>query len=165
MTLENPGRSSVARRNGFITNALQRVRHLPGACVQAFSALRLRADTSTCRTRSAVLRDTMSNGMTLNATRGARPDSDEGQSRAGILNRVFLRQDLRDTEGFWFYWYFRVRGASGRTLTFHFTDGKPVGVRGPAISLDEGATWTWLGADCCRPTDNAPHRPSDSAPP
>ncbi len=56
---------------------------------------------------------------------------------------VTLRQDRRDTEGFWFYWYFRARGAAGRTLDFRFTDGKPVGVRGPAISLDEGDTWAW----------------------
>lgn len=33
---------------------------------------------------------------------------------------VYLRQDLRDTEGPWFYWCFRVLGASGRTLRFHF---------------------------------------------
>ncbi len=56
---------------------------------------------------------------------------------------VTLRQDRRDTEGFWFYWYFRARGAAGRTLDFRFTDGKTVGVRGPAISLDEGDTWAW----------------------
>ena len=28
---------------------------------------------------------------------------------------VYLHQDQRDTPGFWFYWYFRVRGATGRT--------------------------------------------------
>lgn len=61
---------------------------------------------------------------------------------------VWLKQDIRDTEGFWFYWYFRIRGASRRTLTFNFTGGKPViGVRGPAISLDEGITWIWLGRE------------------
>lgn len=27
---------------------------------------------------------------------------------------VFLHQDVRDTQGDWFYWYFRVRGAAGR---------------------------------------------------
>jgi hypothetical protein len=56
---------------------------------------------------------------------------------------VLLHQDLRDTEGWWFYWAFRVRGAAGRTLKFRFTNQKPVGVRGPAISLDGGATWNW----------------------
>jgi hypothetical protein len=30
---------------------------------------------------------------------------------------ITLRPDLRDTEGHWFYWYFEVNGAQGRTLT------------------------------------------------
>ena len=59
---------------------------------------------------------------------------------------VQLRQDLRDTEGWWFYWYFRVRGAQGRKLRFEFTDGEPIGVTGPASSADGGETWSWLGA-------------------
>jgi hypothetical protein len=63
---------------------------------------------------------------------------------------VWLKQDIRDTEGFWFYWYFRISGAGGRSLTFNFTGGKPViGVRGPAISLDDGLTWRWLGRTNC----------------
>ncbi len=57
---------------------------------------------------------------------------------------VRLRQDRRDTEGWWFYWCFRVRGAAGRNIHFEFTDGEPVGVRGAAFSLDEGVTWAWL---------------------
>jgi hypothetical protein len=60
---------------------------------------------------------------------------------------VYLHQDLRDTQGDWFWWYFRVRGAAGRTLTFHFTKSNVIGVRGPAVSADGGATWDWLGAD------------------
>ena len=62
-------------------------------------------------------------------------------------DEVYLRQDLRDTNGSWFYWNFRVRGASGRTLTFHFMKGNVIGARGPAVSLDEGCTWSWLGTD------------------
>jgi hypothetical protein len=58
---------------------------------------------------------------------------------------VRLRPDLRDTEGNWFYWAFRVREAQGRTLSFIFTRQAPVGARGAAVSLDEGLTWTWLG--------------------
>ncbi len=58
-----------------------------------------------------------------------------------------VRQDLRDTAGHWFYWYFRVRGAAGRTLTVRFTDGNVIGVRGPGVSLDAGRTWCWLGAE------------------
>ncbi len=61
---------------------------------------------------------------------------------------VFLRQDLRDTEGDWFYWCFRVRGAAGRRLSFYFTAGDVIGVRGPAVSRDGGETWAWLGRDC-----------------
>ena len=61
-------------------------------------------------------------------------------------NTVLLHQDLRDTQGWWFYWNFRVRRAAGRTITFKFTDGNPIGVRGPAVSTDAGATWAWLGA-------------------
>jgi hypothetical protein len=62
---------------------------------------------------------------------------------------VYLRQDPRDTEGWWFYWYFRVRGAAGRTLAFHFTDKNVFAARGPAVSTDGGDTWAWLGADRC----------------
>jgi hypothetical protein len=57
---------------------------------------------------------------------------------------VFLRQDLRDTMGDWFYWAFRVRGAAGRTLNFTLaTDKFTAG--GPALSSDGGVTWKWLG--------------------
>ena len=51
-------------------------------------------------------------------------------------DEVHLHQDPRDTAGFWFYWYFRVRARGGRTLTFHFTKGNVIGVRGPAVSTD-----------------------------
>ena len=58
---------------------------------------------------------------------------------------VSVHQDLRDTQGDWFYWQFRVRSAQGRTLMFQFTKGNVVGVLGPAMSLDGGETWSWLG--------------------
>jgi hypothetical protein len=58
---------------------------------------------------------------------------------------VSVHQDLRDTQGDWFYWYFRVRGAAARTLTFRFTKGNVLGVRGPAVSTDHARTWKWLG--------------------
>lgn len=65
---------------------------------------------------------------------------------------VFLHPDLRDTAGDWFYWCCRVRGAQGRTLTFHFTSSKPIGVRGPAVSTDGGQSWQWLGAQAVQGT-------------
>jgi hypothetical protein len=66
---------------------------------------------------------------------------------------VYLKQDLRDTEGWWFYWNFRVAGAAGRMLRFVFADRNPIGVRGPAVSIDRGGTptgpgaWSWLGVE------------------
>jgi len=60
---------------------------------------------------------------------------------------VSVHQDLRDTAGDWFYWMFRVRGAQGKTLTFQFTKGNVIGILGPAMSADEGLTWTWLGKE------------------
>lgn len=60
---------------------------------------------------------------------------------------VSVHQDLRDTQGDWFYWQFRVRGAQGRTVAFQFTKGNVVGVLGPAMSLDGGETWSWLGKE------------------
>lgn len=65
-------------------------------------------------------------------------------------DRVLLRPDLRDTTSWWFYWYFGVRGAAGRTLNFRFTDRNPIGVHGPAVSTDGGKSWSWLGADAVR---------------
>jgi hypothetical protein len=65
-------------------------------------------------------------------------------------NTVELHQDLRDTEGDWFYWYFRVRGAAGRTLNFEFTKGNVIGVRGPAVSSDGGWTWRWLAKEAVK---------------
>ena len=60
---------------------------------------------------------------------------------------IAVHQDLRDTEGDWFYWYFRVRGAAGREIAIRFTGSNVIGVRGPGMSLDGGWSWRWLGAD------------------
>ncbi len=62
-------------------------------------------------------------------------------------DQVYLHQEQRGSTQWWFYWAFRVCGAEGRTLTFHFTDGEPVGTRGPAVSADKGVTWRWLNKD------------------
>ena len=55
-------------------------------------------------------------------------------------NTIFLRPDQRDSSTWWFYWYFRVRGAAGRTLKFQFTGKNPIGTQGPAFSTDGGGT-------------------------
>ncbi len=60
---------------------------------------------------------------------------------------VSLRPDLRDTQGDWFYWQFRVRGAQGRTLACECTPCSPVGVLGAAAGADGGGTWSWTGKE------------------
>ena len=62
-------------------------------------------------------------------------------------DRADVHQDLRDTAGDWFYWCFRLRGAAGHSVTVRFTGSDVIGVRGPAVSLDGGWTWRWLGAE------------------
>ncbi len=59
---------------------------------------------------------------------------------------IMVERDRRDTWGDWFYYYFRVRGAAGRTMTVKFRGPNPIASRGPAVSNDEGRTWQWLGA-------------------
>lgn len=62
----------------------------------------------------------------------------------GIADGVLkVRQDRRDTPIHWFNWAFRLQGAAGRRIEVRFGDGAVVGVRGPAISLDDGRTWRW----------------------
>ena len=63
-----------------------------------------------------------------------------------IGDTIYVQQDIRDTGYWWFYWNFRVWGAEGRTLAFQFTNGNPIGLRGPAVSTDLGETWSWMGA-------------------
>jgi hypothetical protein len=67
-------------------------------------------------------------------------------------DQVWLHQEIRDTTEWWFYWQFRVRGAAGRTLSFTFTNGDVFSTRGPAVSVDDGASWRWLGLDACEAT-------------
>jgi hypothetical protein len=57
-----------------------------------------------------------------------------------------LAPDLRTTSTDWFYWYYRVTDAGGRKLNFAF-EKRHMGVRGPAVSLDQGKSWKWLGKD------------------
>jgi hypothetical protein len=60
---------------------------------------------------------------------------------------VTLHRDLRDTASEWFYYYFRVRGAAGRSITVNFTQHNPLTAFGPAVSMDQGTTWKWVGAE------------------
>ena len=55
----------------------------------------------------------------------------------------YLNNELRDTEGDWFYWAFCVENAEGRTLTFKFPEVR-LGYYGPAVSHDL-ENWEWYG--------------------
>ena len=59
-------------------------------------------------------------------------------------NRVFLKQQIRDTTLWWFYWCFCLKDAPDEELEFVFTDGEVVGPFGPAYSMDR-INWQWLG--------------------
>src|SRR5436190_5509059 len=72
-------------------------------------------------------------------------------------NVAHLRPDLRGTADWWFYWNFRVRGADGRSVKFQFDGRNPIGARGPAVSVDGGSTWKWLGIE------NVDNRPIDAS--
>lgn len=61
---------------------------------------------------------------------------------------VRLAPDNRDSKP-WFYWYFAVKGAAGRTVNFVFQP-MHIGVHGPGVSTDGGMTWKWLGAEAVK---------------
>ncbi len=58
---------------------------------------------------------------------------------------INVRQDLRDTTEWWFYYNFRVRGAAGRKLEIVFDDSGPgpIAACGPAVSTDSRQSWHW----------------------
>ena len=57
-------------------------------------------------------------------------------------NNIYIANDLRDTQGEWFYWAFCVEGAAGKKLVFHF-DKNRLGYWGPAVSHNL-KDWHWL---------------------
>jgi hypothetical protein len=65
---------------------------------------------------------------------------------------VRVAPDLRDTQKgqWWFYWALRLRALAGKPVRFVFAERNPIGVRGPATSVDGGKTWKWLGAKAVR---------------
>ena len=56
---------------------------------------------------------------------------------------VYLKNELRDTEGDWFYWAFCVEGAASKTVTFKL-EANRLGYFSPALSNDL-INWHWLG--------------------
>lgn len=74
---------------------------------------------------------------------------------------ITVRPDPRDTEEYWFYWYFRARGCAGETLTVRFTAEPVFTAQGPAVSTDGGSTWRWLGRGVCSGSSFAFEVPPD----
>ena len=66
-------------------------------------------------------------------------------------DKAWVRQDLRGSSPWWFYWYFRVRDAGGKTLQFIFTEKFIMHCQGVCLSVDGGQTWTWSGPDVLNP--------------
>ncbi len=73
------------------------------------------------------------------------------QKNAGTT--VNIAPDLRGGRP-WFYWYFEAAAEQPGRVHFVFPEkmpghtGPPIGMQGPAVSLDLGETWQWAGADC-----------------
>lgn len=76
-------------------------------------------------------------------------------------NEIYVSQDLRDTEGWWFYWYFRVRAQPGQGLEFHFTNKDVFTCRGPAVRVGKGP-WFWLGRQAVHNTGFRFRMPDDA---
>ncbi len=58
---------------------------------------------------------------------------------------IWLKPDLSETEGDWFYWYFKVSNISGKQLFFQFTMDNQFTTFGPAYSINNDNTWKWYG--------------------
>lgn len=59
-------------------------------------------------------------------------------------NEIRIAPDMGDSKG-WFWFYFRVTGAEGRTVRFSFPkSGTFLGPLGPCVSDDDGKTWKFL---------------------
>ena len=118
------------------------------------------------RTRNIIFAAILLGGLAGDV--GAKPAVDADYPGGNIIveridgDVIDLRQDLRDTKGWWFYWSFRVCGASGRRLTFRFTNKNVIGTRGPAVSADGGKTWSWLGTAAVKGTSFAYTFPGDT---
>ena len=58
---------------------------------------------------------------------------------------VRFEPDLAHTEGLWFYWYFKISGISGKTVTFVSGHNNVFTKFGPAYSINNDHTWKWYG--------------------
>jgi len=57
---------------------------------------------------------------------------------------VYLNPDLREGQP-WFYWNFEAEVTKPGKYIFDLGKPQKIGVQGPAISIDDGKSWRWLG--------------------
>ena len=58
---------------------------------------------------------------------------------------IWLKPDLAETEGEWFYWYFKVANISGKKIFFRFMMDNQFTSFGPAYSINNNHNWKWYG--------------------
>lgn len=61
-----------------------------------------------------------------------------------VGNTIYIRPDLRDTIGPWFYWYFEATSLKNGSYRFVFNRPNCLTAMGPAVSADGGNNWWWL---------------------
>ena len=61
-------------------------------------------------------------------------------------SKIKMRQDIRDSAIWWFYWNFCIENAQNKEIEFEFTDDEVVGPWGPAVSKDR-IHWEWVGKE------------------
>lgn len=104
-------------------------------------------------------------GLIFLVTRASAAATDDFQVDAAfpggniqVLNRdgaaFVLGPDLRDTQGWWFHFHFRLKAPPEERAAFTFFEKSPIGVRGPAMSVDGGRTWAWMGKESVKMTES-----------
>jgi hypothetical protein len=87
-------------------------------------------------------------GFTLSQDRPV-VSSDFAGGNINVLNSsgdtIWLNPDLSETEGEWFYWYFKVSNISGKEVFFQFMMDNQFTSFGPAYSINNRHSWKWYG--------------------
>lgn len=60
---------------------------------------------------------------------------------------IEMAPDLRGNEKSWFYWNIAAEASQPGRVKFTFDTAGRIVARGPAVSLDDGKTWSWLGLE------------------
>lgn len=61
--------------------------------------------------------------------------------------QIEIAPDQREYKTPWFYWNIATEASEPGKVRFTFDAPGRLGARGPAVSLDDGKTWNWLGTE------------------